>query len=38
MKPERFAGHHEAVEALVLSVAGVITVLLIASLMLLLIR
>jgi hypothetical protein len=38
MKPERFAGHHEAMEALVLSVAGVIAVLLIASLMLLLIH
>jgi len=38
MKPERFAGHHEAMEALVLSVAGVMAVLVIASLMLLLIR
>jgi hypothetical protein len=32
------AGHHEAMEALVLSVAGVMAVLVIASLMLLLIR
>jgi hypothetical protein len=38
MKSERFAGHREAMEALVLSVAGVIAVLLIASLMLLLIH
>jgi len=38
MKRERFAGHHEAMEALVLSVAGVMAVLLIASLMLLLIH
>ena len=37
MKRERFAGHHEAMETLVLSVAGV-AVLLIASLMLLLIH
>ena len=37
MKRERFAGHHEAMETLVLSVAGVMAVLLIASLMLLLI-
>jgi hypothetical protein len=36
MKPERFAGHREAMEALVLSVAGVAAVMLIASLMLLL--
>jgi hypothetical protein len=38
MKRERFAGHHEAMEALVLSVAGVMAVLVIASLMLLLIH
>jgi hypothetical protein len=38
MKRERFAGHHEAMETLVLSVAGVMAVLLIASLMLLLIH
>jgi hypothetical protein len=38
MKPERFAGHHEAMEALVLSVAGVIAVLVIATLMLLLLH
>jgi hypothetical protein len=38
MKPERFAGHHEAMEALVLSVAGVMAVLVIATLMLLLLH
>jgi hypothetical protein len=38
MKGERFAGHHEAVEALVLSVAGVMAVLVIASLMLLILH
>jgi hypothetical protein len=32
MKAERFAGHHEAREALVLSVAGVTAVMLIESL------
>jgi hypothetical protein len=35
MNIERFAGHHEAREALVLSVAGVTTVMLIESLVLL---
>jgi hypothetical protein len=35
MKIERFAGHHEAREAFVLSVAGVTTVMLIESLVLL---
>jgi hypothetical protein len=35
MNIERFAGHHEAREALVLSVAGVTTVMLIESLILL---
>jgi hypothetical protein len=35
MKIERFAGHHEAKEALVLSVAGVTTIMLIESLILL---
>jgi hypothetical protein len=35
MKIERFAGHHETREALVLSVAGVTTVMLIESLILL---
>jgi hypothetical protein len=35
MKIERFAGHHEAREALVLSIAGVTTVMLIESLILL---
>jgi hypothetical protein len=35
MKIERFAGHHEAREALVLSVAGVTAVMLIESLILL---
>ena len=38
MKPDRFAGHHEAVEALVLSVAGVMAILVIASLMLFLLH
>ncbi len=38
MKIGKLAGHHEAMEALVLSVAGVMAVLLIASLMLLLIH
>jgi hypothetical protein len=38
MKPGRFAGHHEAMEALVLSVAGVMAVLVIASLLLLLLH
>jgi hypothetical protein len=36
MKVERFAGHYEAREALVLSVAGVTTIMLIESLVLLL--
>jgi hypothetical protein len=35
MKFERFANHHEAMEALVLSVAGVMAVLVIASFFLL---
>jgi hypothetical protein len=35
MKTERFAGHHEATQALVLSVTGVMAILLIASLILL---
>jgi hypothetical protein len=35
---DQIAGHHEAMEALVLSVAGVMAVLVIASLMLLLIH
>ena len=35
MKAERFAGHHEAREALVLSVAGVSAIMLIESLVLL---
>jgi hypothetical protein len=35
MKIERFSGHHEAREALVLSVAGVTAILLIESLVLL---
>jgi hypothetical protein len=35
MKAERFAGHHEAREALVLSVAGVTAIMLIANLILL---
>ena len=35
MKIERFAGHHEAKEALVLSVAGVTAIMLIESLVLL---
>jgi hypothetical protein len=35
MKAERFAGHHEAREALLLSVAGVTAVMLIESLVLL---
>jgi hypothetical protein len=36
MKTERgFAGHHEATEALVLSIAGVTTIMLIESLVLL---
>jgi hypothetical protein len=35
MKIERFAGHHEAREALVLSVAGVTTLMLTAYLLLL---
>jgi hypothetical protein len=35
MKIERFAGHNEAKEALVLSVAGVTTIMLIESLVLL---
>jgi hypothetical protein len=35
MKIERFAGHHEAREALVLSVAGVTAIMLIESLILL---
>jgi hypothetical protein len=34
MKLDRFAGHHEAMEALVLSVVGVMAVLVIASLFL----
>ena len=34
MKAERFAGHHEAREALVLSVAGVTAIMLIANLIL----
>jgi hypothetical protein len=38
MKSGKFAGHHEAMEALVLSVAGVLAVLVITTLMLLLIR
>jgi hypothetical protein len=36
MKIERFAGHHEAREALVLSIAGVTTIMLIANLILML--
>ena len=35
MKAERFAGHHEARDALKLSVAGVIAIMLIESLVLL---
>jgi hypothetical protein len=35
MKIERFAGHHEAKEALVLSVAGMTTIMLIETLILL---
>jgi hypothetical protein len=35
MKTERFGGHHEAREALVLSVAGVTAIMLIESLVLL---
>ena len=35
MKIEQFAGHHEAKEALMLSVAGVTTIMLIESLILL---
>jgi hypothetical protein len=35
MKAERFAGHHEVREALVLSVAGVTAIVLIESLILL---
>jgi hypothetical protein len=35
MKAERFAGHHEAKDALVLSVAGVTAIMLIESLVLL---
>jgi hypothetical protein len=35
MKVERFAGHHEAREALMLSVAGVTAIMLIESLVLL---
>ena len=35
MKIERFAGHHEAREALVLSIAGVTAIMLIESLILL---
>jgi len=35
MKIERFAGHHEAKDALVLSVAGVTVIMLIESLVLL---
>jgi hypothetical protein len=35
MKTERFAGHHEVREALVLSVAGVTAIMLIESLVLL---
>jgi len=35
MNTERFAGHHEVSEALVLSVAGVTTIMLIESLILL---
>ena len=35
MKTERFAGHHEAREALVLSIAGVTAIMLIANLILL---
>jgi hypothetical protein len=38
MKSGKFAGHHEALEALVLSVAGVMAVLVIATLMLLLLH
>jgi hypothetical protein len=34
MKIERFAGHHEAREALVLSIAGVTAIMLIANLIL----
>jgi hypothetical protein len=34
MKIERFAGHHQAREALVLSIAGVTTIMLIANLIL----
>ncbi len=35
MKIERFAGHHEATQALLLAVAGVTTVMLVANLILL---
>jgi hypothetical protein len=35
MNIERFAGHHEARQALVISVAGVATIMLIANLILL---
>jgi hypothetical protein len=35
MKTERFAGHHEARQALMLSVAGVMAIMLIANLVLL---
>jgi hypothetical protein len=35
MKIERYAGHHEAREALVLSIAGVTAIMLVESLMLL---
>jgi hypothetical protein len=34
MKTERFAGHHEAREALLLSIAGVTAIMLIANLIL----
>jgi hypothetical protein len=38
MKTARFADHHEAREALVLSVAGVMTIMMIASLILLILH
>jgi hypothetical protein len=38
MKLDRFAGHHEAMEALVLSVAGVMAVLVLATLILLILH
>jgi hypothetical protein len=38
MKTERFAGHHEAREALVLAIAGVTAIVLIANLLLLILH